>query len=268
MRLISRTVQLRGLRCPPSRQRAPPASFFLSSSPNKSSSFHQPRRLLSLDKNNSSSSSSPIITAITTTKAMTTKATNGAVPSPNKAEVGTLTTRMATPDDAAAIAALGTAVFTATFEASGCTLEQLRAYLDESYTEAAISSTLASASHATMVALASPEKGTELLGFVLLNRASSADEPCVVSGAYPRPVELQRLYVALDSHGRGVGRALMAAAEALARREAFETMWLGVWEDNARAQALYRSLGYERIGEHMFDVGGDLQRDLIMVKAL
>lgn len=222
---------------------------------------------------------------------MTTDTTNGAIPATNKAVVGTaptsastkapVTTRMATPDDAPAIAALGTAVFTATFEASGCTPAQLQAYLDESYTEAAISRTLTSPSHTTMVAFSSscssssqqqqqqqPQHQNPLLGFVLLNRASSADEPCVVAGAYPRPVELQRLYVALDSHGRGVGRALMAAAEAEARRGGFATMWLGVWEENARAQALYRSLGFEQIGDHMFDVGGDLQRDLILVKAL
>lgn len=186
-----------------------------------------------------------------------------------------ITIRPAHPSDAAAIAALGTAVFKATFEESGCTPSQLQTYLDESYTPTAIHQTLTSPLHTTLVATPSEPPSTTpnqhtppIQGFALLNRASSADEPCVVEGRYAAPVELQRLYVAMEAQGRGVGRALVVAAEGVMREEGFETAWLGVWERNGRAQALYRSLGYEFVGSHVFDVGGDLQTDLIMVKAL
>lgn len=193
------------------------------------------------------------------------------------------TVRQATPDDAAAIAALGTAVFTVTFGESGCTEEQLQAYLQESYTPAAIRETLTSPTQETFLAVvpdpthtpaaasgAPPAAGGErVLGFVLLNTGGPPEACVAASERHPAPAaELQRLYVALDSHGLGVGTALAEAAARRARDAGFATLWLGVWEHNARAQGLYRRLGFEFLGDHMFDVGGDLQRDLIMAKVL
>lgn len=192
---------------------------------------------------------------------MSTSSTTKAPPSPPPG----FTIRRAAAPDAEHIAILGAAVFTHTFLASGCTQAQLQAYLDEAYTPAAVRATLASPSHDTLVAV--EDGGEVLLGFVLVNYASSHAEPAV-AGKYPRPVELQRLYVSLDAHGRGIGTALAGAAEALARERGYETMWLGVWEGNSRAQGVYGKLGYERIGEHVFDVGGDEQIDWIMVKVL
>lgn len=177
--------------------------------------------------------------------------------------------RQASPADAAQIAALGTAVFTHTFKASGCTDAQLQAYLDEAYTPAAVLATLTSPTQQTLVAVdpSATAATAPLLGFALLNTGST--EAVIDEGNYPRPVELQRLYVSLEAHGRGIGKALMAEAERVARDEwRKETMWLGVWENNAVAQGLYGKLGFERAGEHAFDVGGDTQTDWIMVKAL
>lgn len=175
--------------------------------------------------------------------------------------------RKAEPSDAEQIAALGTAVFTHSFKASGCTDAQLQAYLDEAYTTDAILSTLTSpSSYYTLVAVEAANPST-ILGFALLNTAST--EPVIEEGQYPQPVELQRLYVSLHAHGRGVGKGLMAEAERIAREDwGKATMWLGVWERNFVAQGLYGKLGFTRIGEHVFDVGGDAQTDWILVKAL
>ncbi len=52
------------------------------------------------------------------------------------------------------------------------------------------------------------------------------------------------LVVAREGEGRGVGRALMAAAEAWARDRRYRLMSLNVFEDNHRARALYERLGY------------------------
>lgn len=174
--------------------------------------------------------------------------------------------RKAESSDAEQIAALGTAVFTYTFKASGCTDAQLQAYLDEAYKTEAILSTLTSSSYYTLVAV-EPADPSTILGFALLNTASS--EPVIEEGKYLRPVELQRLYVSLHAHGRGIGKGLMAEAERIAREEwGKATMWLGVWERNSVAQGLYGKLGFTRVGEHVFDVGGDAQTDWILVKAL
>lgn len=187
--------------------------------------------------------------------------------------------RKAAASDSAALAALGAEVFRATF-AHSCTEEQLQAFLDEAYTPEAIAGDIADPSKDVLVATdtdssstgddnPSPSTGEQqqqqkLLGFAYLTRGSS--EPCVEH--LERPVELQRLYIALGAHGRGLGKALSLAADDLARAQGFRTIWLGVWEENHKAQAFYRKMGYEHIGEHVFDVGGDLQTDEIWWKAL
>lgn len=87
-----------------------------------------------------------------------------------------------------------------------------------------------------------------------------------VKGA--RPIELLRLYVDSPWHGKGVGAVLMDKSLELAREEGFQTMWLGVWEQNFRAQAFYRKYGFTVVGEHIFKLGNDEQTDLIMERAI
>ena len=55
---------------------------------------------------------------------------------------------------------------------------------------------------------------------------------------------LEELYVVPDRRGQGIGRALMEAAMALARREGVTHMDLGTGEDDVAARALYESLGF------------------------
>lgn len=168
--------------------------------------------------------------------------------------------RRATAADSDAVAALGASVFRATF-AHSCTEAQMQAFLDESYTPALIARDIADSSKDVLVA---PDADGGLLGFTMLARGRP--EPCVAH--LERPIELQRLYVALGAHGTGLGKALSLAADALAREHGFRTIWLGVWEENHKAQAFYRKMGYVHIGEHVFDIGGDLQRDEIWWKEL
>ena len=81
-------------------------------------------------------------------------------------------------------------------------------------------------------------------------------------------IELWRFYVLRDWHGQGIAQALMARvrAEAVARGAA--TLWLGVWEQNPRAQAFYRKCGFVDVGDHVFLFGTDPQRDRVMETTL
>ena len=53
------------------------------------------------------------------------------------------------------------------------------------------------------------------------------------------------LVVASGVEGRGVGRALMAAAEGWARERGYRLLTLNVFGDNRRALELYTRLGYQ-----------------------
>jgi ribosomal protein S18 acetylase RimI-like enzyme len=48
----------------------------------------------------------------------------------------------------------------------------------------------------------------------------------------------------------------------------FKTIWLGVWERNARALSFYRKWDFQAVGEHAFQLGSDLQRDIVMERAI
>jgi len=54
----------------------------------------------------------------------------------------------------------------------------------------------------------------------------------------------------------------------MAREQGFEFMWLGVWEENVKAIRVYEKMGYKKVGEHGFAVGGIVQTDHIMAKQL
>ena len=89
--------------------------------------------------------------------------------------------------------------------------------------------------------------------------------PCVVAA---KPAEIQRLYVDAPWHGKGVAHALMASLLATAAARRADVAWLGVWERNPRAIAFYRKSGFGIVGEHVFVVGDDPQRDLVLARSL
>ena len=54
--------------------------------------------------------------------------------------------------------------------------------------------------------------------------------------------------LAANARDVGIGRALITTLETWARDQGISRMALGVFPENARAKALYRSLGYEEEG--------------------
>jgi len=82
------------------------------------------------------------------------------------------------------------------------------------------------------------------------------------------PIEIVRLYVSKESIGSGVGAALMRDCLNESARLGFRTLWLGVWEHNYRAQAFYRKWNFVEVGTHIFHLGDDAQRDLLMQRTV
>ena len=83
-----------------------------------------------------------------------------------------------------------------------------------------------------------------------------------------QPAEVARLYVDQRWHGAGVARALMDGCVNAARDLGADVLWLGVWERNPRAIAFYRKCGFERVGTQRFQLGADLQTDLVMARVI
>jgi ribosomal protein S18 acetylase RimI-like enzyme len=68
--------------------------------------------------------------------------------------------------------------------------------------------------------------------------------------------------------GHGVGAALLRAGLEAAGSAGHRTLWLGVWERNARALSFYERWGFEAVGDHVFRLGSDEQRDLILERSV
>ncbi len=83
-----------------------------------------------------------------------------------------------------------------------------------------------------------------------------------------RAIELSRLYVRQEFIAQKIGAALMQRALDEARRKGHQTIFLGVWEHNERAQAFYHKWGFARVGEHIFQMGDDAQTDWWMERKL
>ena len=84
----------------------------------------------------------------------------------------------------------------------------------------------------------------------------------------PDSIELERIYVRREFQGRGLGQKLIAYAVQTARQKGKRYLWLGVWERNEKAIAFYRDVGFVLTGRHDFQMGDEIQHDLIMKRVL
>jgi ribosomal protein S18 acetylase RimI-like enzyme len=66
----------------------------------------------------------------------------------------------------------------------------------------------------------------------------------------------------------GVGQLLIEKAYQVAQIKKVKYIWLGVWEHNTRAIQFYKRNGFSEFGSHMFKLGNDDQRDILMKRQL
>lgn len=107
------------------------------------------------------------------------------------------------------------------------------------------------------------ESDTGLLGYTMLVEGEP-DDPDVAAAVTTRPtVELSKVYVHPDHHGAGIAAALVAATieEAAARGAA--SVWLGVNQENARANRFYDKSGFALVGTKRFEVGDRYEDDFV-----
>ena len=172
--------------------------------------------------------------------------------------MSTVTIRPATPEDAATLADLGARTFRETFMGI-CSPEDLSAYVAGAYGEAIQRAELADPARPGLVL----DIAGIPSGFVQLRLGHR--EPCVTG---KRPAELQRIYLLRSAQGGGRGAALMEASVDLAHSRGADLLWLGVWENNVKALAFYARCGFREAGDHIFRIGQQIDRDLILVKDL
>lgn len=83
-----------------------------------------------------------------------------------------------------------------------------------------------------------------------------------------KTIELCRLYNLDRFIGKGVGKTLMQKFLEIGKENECRIAWLGVWEHNHRAQEFYKKFGFEKVGEHIFQLGNDPQTDWVMQRKI
>ena len=107
-----------------------------------------------------------------------------------------------------------------------------------------------------------------IVGYCMLIRAEP-DNPDVRQAVTVRPtVELSKMYVLPESHGAGVSSALMTAALAHAAKLGAKSVWLGVNQENQRAQHFYSKHGFTINGTKTFRLGDGIEHDYVMLRLL
>lgn len=165
-----------------------------------------------------------------------------------------VTFRDACPDDAARLSAIGRDTFVETFGALYPPAD-LKRFLDETFSE---EKQLAEILHDEVdIRLAS--SGAKLLGYCKIGPVKLP-----IEHDPDESLELHRLYVREITQGVGVGRILLTWAIEQARVRGVNKLFLGVWESNHRAIAVYSSRGFEPVGDYKFKVGSVEDDELIL----
>ena len=81
-------------------------------------------------------------------------------------------------------------------------------------------------------------------------------------------LEIERIYVLQDFHGKKVGQLLYEKAIQIAKNKKVAFVWLGVWEENHRAIQFYTKNGFVAFDQHIFRLGDDEQTDIMMKLAI
>ena len=173
------------------------------------------------------------------------------------------TVRRAGPDDARLLA--GVAAETFPLACPPHTLpESIAAFIAANLSVESFAGYLADPQRALFVA----EAAGEPAGYAMLVLAEPSD-PDVAAAVTVRPTaELSKLYVREGFHGGGLAARLVAAATEAARIRGAVSMWLGVNQENVRANRFYEKQGFARVGTKRFLVGERYEDDFVRLLVL
>ncbi|GGK40808.1 GNAT family N-acetyltransferase [Nocardia camponoti] len=170
---------------------------------------------------------------------------------------------LAEPADAAALSVLAAATFPLACPPHA-TAADIAAFIADVLSKERFVDYLADANRTVLKAVIDGD----IVGYALLVATRPTDPDVLAAIADGPVVELSKLYVAEDHHGNGIADDLMNAAVAVARDRGAPALWLGVNNENARAQRFYGKQGFVRVGTKTFTVGAQLHHDFVLQREL
>lgn len=133
--------------------------------------------------------------------------------------------------------------------------ENMQKYLNEGFTIEKLSIELTNPDSEFYFA----ESEKQIIGYLKINFGEAQTEL-----QKNRTLEIERIYVLQEFHGKSVGQLLYDKAIQVANQKKVDYVWLGVWEENPRAISFYKKNGFVAFDKHIFKLGNDEQTDIMM----
>jgi ribosomal protein S18 acetylase RimI-like enzyme len=153
---------------------------------------------------------------------------------------------------------IGRKTFTETFSSTNSE-ENMKTYLENGFSTDKLTSELQNPESEFYFATLNEV----VIGYLKINFGQAQTE--VQEG---NSLEIERIYVLQDFHGKKVGQLLYEKAIQIAKNKKVAFVWLGVWEENHRAIQFYTKNGFVAFDQHIFTLGNDEQTDIMMKLAI
>ena len=168
--------------------------------------------------------------------------------------MGNIDIKKVTLNDIDQLQKIGRQTFSETFSA-GNTEENMKKYLVEDFSIDKLTTQLNNKN--SEFYFATLDNNT--IGYLKLNFGKSQTEL-----KDDKALEIERIYVLKEYHGKNVGQLLYDKAMQIAKQTNADYVWLGVWERNPRAINFYKKNGFVEFDKHIFKLGEDEQTDIMM----
>jgi len=166
----------------------------------------------------------------------------------------TIEIKQVTLDEIDQLQKIGRQTFEETFSGSNSE-ENMKSYLEEQFSKEKLTAELNDGNSTFYFATIN----NEAIGYLKLNFGASQTELKDDSA-----LEIERIYVLKEFHGKKVGQLLYDKAIETAKQKNADYVWLGVWEENTRAINFYVKNGFVAFDQHLFRLGEDEQTDIMM----
>ena len=171
--------------------------------------------------------------------------------------------RAAVQDDAALLHAVAAETFPLACPPDADS-ESILAFIAEHLSEASFDGYLADPARELFIA----EVDGWAAGYAMVVHGDPTD-PDVVASVSTRPTsELSKLYVRAAHHGGGVSTALVDAVVRASAARGSLSVWLGVNDENERANRFYEKSGFVMVGTKRFRLGERLESDFVRERPL
>jgi len=147
---------------------------------------------------------------------------------------------------AATIATIGKKSFRRAFEHLFRSKEELFEYLEHTYDPVKLAKSLRKENHVYLLAFLDGQAA----GFAKIKKYSLNEHIESIA-----QMELQKIYVLQEHHGKGIGTALLEETKKLAGDICPDYIWLDTHISNESAIRFYEKNGFEKIGRYSFTIG-------------